>query len=149
MTWYEGDDNGPGQLVVSPTDPGQRPAGGLSQTVLRGINFNDAVKTIRKADEFAGKLPKINWDTIGSELADMSANGITDEYLAWLSLVYSASARSTPKPVQYLGELTGKSPATIKSHLFQATRKNFLERSPGRPGGRVTLEAVGFLKAET
>ncbi|WP_421843662.1 hypothetical protein [Mycobacterium sp.] len=144
MTWYEGDRNGPGELVVRATDPDKRPAGGVSQTVLREIDFTKVVDAIRGTQVVAESIPKINWETIGIELADMSASGISDEYLAMLSVAYSASSKR-PKPLEFLGELSGKSPAAIKNHLWQATRKGLLERSPGRAGGSVTLKAIGLL----
>jgi hypothetical protein len=74
----------------------------------------------------------------------MSADGITDEYLAMLSVVYSAAA-SQPKPLEYLAGISGKTPATIKNHLWQATRKGLLERSPGGAGGRITPKATDLL----
>ena len=144
MTWYYDDRHGPGKLVIRPTDPDKRPAGGLSQTVLREVDFAAAVDEMRATEAYAAKIPRINWETIGDELADMSADGITDEYLAMLTLVYCACMQS--KPLEFLAELTGKSPAAIKNHLWQATRKGLLERSPGRAGGRFTMKTVELLK---
>lgn len=143
MAWYEDDRHGPGRLEIRPTDPSRRPAGGLSQTVLRDVDFAAAVDQMRETEAVAAKLPRINWETIGDELADLSEGGITDGYLAMLSLVYCAS--NQPKPLEFLAELTGKSSAAIKSHLWQATRKGFLVRSPGRRGGRFTAKAVDLL----
>ena len=50
------------------------------------------------------------------------------------------------KPLDYLAEVTGKSPAAVKNHLWQASRKGLLERSPGRVGGKITAEATKVLE---
>jgi hypothetical protein len=57
----------------------------------------------------------------------------------------SAVNQGQGKPLDHLAELTGKSPAAIKNHLWQATRKGLLERSPGRVGGKLTTEATKVL----
>lgn len=147
MTWHDEDRNGPSQLVIRPTDPKSPPTAGISQTVLRAIQFpkTDMVSSL---DEYAKRVPKIDWDTIGGTLADMSADGISDEYLAMLTVAYCVTSKA-PKPLETLAEVTGKSPAAIKSHLWQATRKGFLERSPGRAGGRITPEAIDVLSPPT
>jgi hypothetical protein len=54
--------------------------------------------------------------------------------------------RGQDKPLEHLAEVTGKSAAAIKNHLWQATRKGLLERSPGRVGGHLTREATKILE---
>ncbi len=82
-----------------------------------------------------------------SALADHAGGSITPEYLALLSRVYvGAVNRGQDKPLDYLAEVTGNSLAAVKNHLWQATRKGLLERSPGRAGGRVTEKGGDILK---
>jgi hypothetical protein len=144
MDWDDVDRNGPSRLVIYPTDPDNRPSGGLSQTVLREIDIAGAVELARKSAEISSQMPEFDWQKAGPTLARLSAAGISDRYLAVLALVYSASA-NLPKPLQRLANLTGKSQASIKNHLWQATRKGLLERSPGRSGGAVTVKALDLL----
>lgn len=147
MKWYEDDDNGPSELVLQPTPGGKIPAGGISQTVLRDVKITDAIDFMRRIDnEKKGmpELPPVDWGTVGQVLTDLSADGITDPYLATLAWAYSAAA-NRPKPQERLAELTGKSPAAIKSHLWHATRQGMLERIPGRKGGAVTPKAIELL----
>lgn len=147
MKWYEDDDNGPSELVLKPTPGGKIPAGGISQTVLREVNITGAIDVVRRSNqarEATPELPPVDWDTVGQVLNDLSANGITDSYLAALAWAYS-SAANRPKPQERLAELTGKTPAAIKSHLWHATRRDLLERTPGRKGGAVTPKAIELL----
>ena len=146
MSWDDEDRNGPSELKVRLTDPRKRPSGGISQTVLREIDLAGAVSLVRAIPEGDGVPQEIDWEKTGAKLIDLSAGGINDndEYLAALSWAYSSAANS-PKPVEKLAEVTGKSIATIKSHLWHATRNGFLERSPGRAGGAVTVKAVEVL----
>lgn len=144
MTWYEGDDSGPSELVLKPTPGGKTPAGGISQTVLREVNITGAIDLMRRIHEQLPELPPVDWDTVGKVLVDLSADGITDQYLAALAWAYT-SAASGPKPQERLAELTGKSPAAIKSHLWHATRRGLLERMPGRKGGAMTPKAIELL----
>lgn len=149
MTWYGDDQHGPGLVVISATDPENRPAGGLSQTVLREIDFAEAVQDMRTSEAYYAKIPRINWETIGAKLAQLSEAGVKDgHYLAMLSNVYCTLAATDDKPVNKLAELTGKSSAAIKSHLWEATRRGLLIRSPGRRGGRMTAATMELLTGE-
>jgi hypothetical protein len=38
--------------------------------------------------------------------------------------------------------------AAIKNHLWQATRRGLLERSPGRAGGKTTAKAKNLIAPE-
>lgn len=149
MTWREGDHNGPSRLLVEPTDPDRYPAGGISQTVLREIKITDAIETLRKAREVAASdepAPPIDWEATGRRLRELSADGLSDGYLALLSWTYSVTANQ-PKPIERLAELTGKSQAAVKSHLWQATRRDLLYRSPGRAGGAASVKAFRIIEA--
>lgn len=143
MVWDEGDSNGPSRLVVRPTDPAARPDSGISQTVLRAVDIAGAIKLRRAQNEHAPiSGPAFNWETeYGPMLRELAKDGITDPYLAALSLAYSA-AGNQPKPQERLAAVVGKSQSAIKSHLWHATRRGYLERTPGRAGGAVTLAAL-------
>lgn len=143
MTWNDNDRNGPSHLVIRPTDADNIPSGGISQTVLRWVDIAAAVELIR-ASEDRPELPEFDIEAAGPLLEAASVLGITDEYLALLSLFY-CSAAGRPKPLELLAELSGKTPATIKNHLWRATNAGLLERSPGRAGGALTLKAINLL----
>ena len=51
------------------------------------------------------------------------------------------------KSLEHFAEVTGKSAAAIKNHLWQATRRGLLERSPGRAGGRVSAKAAELIES--
>lgn len=150
MAWRDGDHNGPSRLIVEPTSPDNYPAGGISQTVLRGIKFGGVIDAIRKGREAIAEsagdepAPPIDWEATGTRLIELSENGISEPYLAALSWAYSAAANQ-PKPLERLANVTGKSPSAIKSHLWHATRAGLLYRSPGRAGGAVTERALRIL----
>jgi hypothetical protein len=144
MTWDDDDRNGPSRLEIWPTDPKNRPTTGLSQTTLREIDLAGAVKLAREGAKVAEKLPPIDWEKMGRTLVRLSADGISDQYLAVLALAYSSFANH-PKPLKRLAELAGKSESAIKSHLWHATRQGLLERSPGRAGGTATMKAVELI----
>lgn len=151
MTWSELDRNGPSRLEIRATDPDNPPAGGISQTVLRRINIAAAVEDLRESEAGAEGRQVSEADLwtddliiAGSELDELSADGLTDLYLAKLAQLYVRVAVA-PKPLERLAELSGKTPSAIKSHLWHATNRGFLERSPGRAGGKLTEEAWSIL----
>lgn len=143
MTWHDNDRNGPSELAIRPTDAKNAPSGGISQTVLREVDIARAVELVR-ASEARPELPELDWEVVGPLLASASVLGITDGYLALLSLFY-CSAAARPKPLEFLAKLAGKTPAAIKNHLWRATNKGLLERSPGRAGGSLTPKAINLL----
>ncbi len=151
MQWPEGQtQGGPGVLVIRPAAEGTYPAGGISQTLLRDIDFKAALNTLRQ-QQAGGKrwtqMRERNQAKMNALLVSYGSDGaITDEYLALLSRAYVAAvSMGQDKPLDYLAELTGKSFSAIQSHLWKATRKGLLERSPGRVGGKVTGKAANIL----
>jgi hypothetical protein len=68
-------------------------------------------------------------------------SGIFGESIAGNVMLPGENARIAPTT-----EVTGKSTAAIKNHLWQATRKGLLERSPGRAGGQFTPRATEILE---
>ncbi len=151
MEWPKGQtQGGPGMLVIRPADPNNYPTGGISQTLLREVDFKTALDTLRRqlessnrwAQSRAASREKMN----NLLVAHSQEREITDLYLALLSRAYVAACnQGQDKPLDYLAGLTGKSYAAIKNHLWQATRRGLLERSPGRAGGKVTGKAGNLI----
>lgn len=151
MRWPEGKtQGGPAALLIRPSDPDGYPPGGLSQTVLRDVDFKYALERLRgqlASSKRWDRARRQSEEKVVAALVGHAGGSITPDYLALLSRVYvSAVNQGRDKPLDYLAEVTGNSPAAIKNHLWQATRKGLLERSPGRAGGRVTEKAAGILK---
>lgn len=152
MEWPEGHtQGGPGTLVVRPANPESYPPGGLSSTVLRGINFREATAQLRKQltvgehrQKSRNKREAQHLDHIRNELT----KGISTEYLALLSSLYiSRVNRGEPKPVEAIANDLGKGVQTIRGHLWQArTQHHLLKGSAGRKGGELTHEAIAILE---
>src|SRR6476661_2590081 len=112
MEWPEGKtQGGPGVLVVRPADPESYPAGGLSSTVLRAINFREASAKLRKQIAFDERWDeskeKYEADRV-NRVRDELAKGISPEYLALLSSLYiSRVNRGQPMPVDKIAEELG------------------------------------------
>lgn len=152
MQWPDGvTEGGPAVLMIYPSDPEKCPVGGLSQTVLRDVDFKDALNKLRfhlaHSREWSASRERSR-EKLASLLADHAASGsVTPEYLALLARVYvGAVSQGQDKPLAYLQEVTGKSAASIKNHLWRATRDKYLERSPGRAGGTITGKGADVLK---
>lgn len=153
MQWPDGQtQGGPAVLLIRPSDPDGYPAGGLSQTVLRDVDFKAALDKLRTSLTVSSRITQARERTaekmngILREHAELGS--LTDTYLALLSRAYvSAVSRGQERPLDYLSEVTGKSAAAVKNHLWQATRKGLLERSPGRAGGSVTNLAASIIES--
>jgi hypothetical protein len=151
MRWPDGEtQGGPSVLVIRPADPHGCPPGGLSQTVLRDVDFKGALDKLRRHLESSARWKRSrhqSQEKVTALLVAHAGGSISPEYLALLSRVYVGAVNNgRAKPLEYLAEVTANSPAAIKNHLWQATRKGLLERSPGRAGGRITEKAAGILK---
>ncbi|MEC4855584.1 hypothetical protein R2325_07745 [Mycobacteroides chelonae] len=120
--------------------------------MLRDVDFKYALERLRgqlaSSDKW-GRRRQESRDKIYALLANAGASGgISDEYLALLSRAYvGAVNEGQSKPLEFLAGIADKSHAAMKNHLWQATRKGFLERSPGRAGGRVTAKTSEALTA--
>lgn len=153
MHWPEGEtQGGPAVMVIRPADPDGYPAGGISQTLLREVDFKAALDTLRRQLAFSKRWDKArvsSREKLHSRLLDHAeVREVTDTYLALLARAYVAAVSDgQEKPLEYLAELTGKSYATIKNHLWKATRLGLLERSPGRVGGKITPKAARLIEA--
>lgn len=151
MQWPEGvETGGPGALLIEPANPDSYPPGGLSSTVLRDIDFRAALDTLRKQVATSRRRNKArhNYEAGRAErLRAALAEGVTDEYLALLASAYvSTTNRGQEKPLEHLAEMIGKTPSTVKGHLWQARRKEFLVGSAGRAGGKLTPKTTRILE---
>ena len=155
MEWPEGEtQGGPMTLTIRPAIPGNFPAGGVSSTLLRDVDFKAALGILRRQRVRSKQFQKVtaaHEKRMNTLLAAHAADGaITDEYLALLSRVYVAAVSSgQEKPLDYLAELLNKTHAAIQNHLWQATRRGLLERSSGRAGGKLTAKAGKIIRSLT
>lgn len=148
MYWNEDDiQGGPSKLVIRPTDEKDVPPGGISSTVLREIDFRTGAAKARErvaAEDHAfaqDRPPRLPMPILR---ATLEQGGITDAYLVLLAMEYIARVdRGDPKPVDHIAGELGKSPGTIKGHLWQARNRGLLKGgSAGRKGGYVPPEAA-------
>jgi hypothetical protein len=152
MTWPEGQtQGGPRELVVRPADPEACPAGGLSSTVLRRINFRDASARLHRQLAIGQIRQKVRDKYEAKRLErirDELSKGISPEYLALLSSLYvNRVKRGEAKPIEAIAEDLGKGVQTIRGHLWKARNEGLLTgRSPGRKGGELTKNASQILE---
>ena len=151
MEWPDGVENaGPGRLMIEPSEPDTHPVGGLSSTVLRQIDFRQAIEEFRRQLALSQEqatvsenVERMRFRRIREELNE----GVTDHYLAMLSSAYvTAVNRGQAKLNDYLAEMIGKPTNTIRGHLWQARKQGFLTGSPGRKGGRLTPKSTEILE---
>jgi hypothetical protein len=150
MTWT-GDEiqGGPSTLVIRPKDPGNVPAGGLSSTVLREVDFRAAAATMhdlmRESAAFMETVRESQkqWKKTIEFVREALAEGVTDDYLALLAERYVTLVNTgQEKPVDHLAEELGRSLPTVKGHLWQARKRGLLTGgSAGRKGGEISEEA--------
>jgi hypothetical protein len=146
MTWADGaTQTGPATLTIRPKDLENVPAGGLSSTVLRQIDFRAGATMLRELTgvtewikEGQAKGPK-PMDMVREALSE----GISDDYLSLLAIEYVGRVNAgQDKPVDRIAEGLGKSLGTVKGHLWQARKRGLLEGgSAGRKGGQLTERA--------
>jgi hypothetical protein len=151
MAWPEEGDiqGGPVALLIEPSDPRTYPAGGISSTVLRSVDFRAAMDKLRSqlagAERLQNQSDEYDVKRMG-RIRDELSKGISNEYLALLASMYvSLVNRGQEKLVDYLAGELGKSVATVKSHLWQARKRGLLTGSAGRKGGQLTPEASAIL----
>ncbi|MFE0138610.1 hypothetical protein ACFWY6_44805 [Streptomyces sp. NPDC059037] len=151
MEWPEGQtQGGPGVLVVRPADPESYPPGGISSTVLRDIDFRDALRTLRRQVQFSDRWESRQPEYTSKDLRESLAAGVSDKYLSQLASVYiTVVERGQSGPLVHLAEMIGKSASTIKGHLWQARKRGLMEGSPGRAGGLLTEKAKEALKGKS
>ncbi|BCN45263.1 hypothetical protein RE9414_35430 [Prescottella equi] len=153
MEWKDDEyGGGPAGLLIRPVDPESPPTGGISSSVVRGINFRAASaklhsdlaarpKGIVTDVEERGRADRI------SRIREASAGGITPTYLALLSSEYVRRAdRGQAKLVEQLAEELGKPLQTVRGHLWQARKQGLLLGSAGKKGGTLSAEAMTILR---
>lgn len=122
----------------------------MSSTILREIDFRYAAERLRGQLAFHERWNKADerHETKRIErLRAALAEGITEEYLALLASAYVHRVNiGQDKPVQQLADELGKSPTTVKGHLWQARKRGLLTGSSGRKGGQLTPEATAILE---
>ncbi|UEA58376.1 hypothetical protein LK459_17590 [Gordonia otitidis] len=139
---------GPTSVVVRPSEAGKTPAGGVSSTILRQIDFRTAAAQAReissaRADdtEHEDKPPQVAMPLLKSIL---DSGGVTRLYLTLLATEYLARVeRGQPKPVDHIAEELDRSLGTVKNHLWKARHEGILEGgSAGRKGGYVPTDVA-------
>lgn len=127
---------------VSPKDL----AGGISQTVLRQINFKDAFNAMIRQSSGLNKHFVEVVDGFAEELRAMLADGVTDWYLAHLSEAYLLLIRLGEKNVAgRLAVMVDRTPSGVLQHLKRARKADLLTSIPGRAGGELTPRALEIL----
>jgi hypothetical protein len=148
MYWKEDDiQGGPSKIAIRPTDEKNVPVGGISSTVLREIDFRAGAAKAREqvaAEDLTYAQDSPQLPPMALVRATLEAGGITDAYLVLLAIQYIARVdRGEPKPVDHIASELGKSPGTIKGHLWQARNRGLLKGgSAGRKGGYIPPEAA-------
>ncbi|NKS29581.1 hypothetical protein GS534_02995 [Rhodococcus hoagii] len=153
LEWREGEfGGGPAGLLIRPADPEAPPKGGLSSSVVRGVNFRAASAELRNdlAARPKGLLADIEEKGRSARIArlrDASVEGLTTTYLALLASEYVQRVeRGLPKPVERLAEDLGKPLQTVRGHLWQARKQGLLLGSAGKKGGVLSVEAMTILQ---
>ncbi|MDC8980549.1 hypothetical protein [Mycobacterium marinum] len=147
MEWPDGaESGGPVRLVIEAADPSSPPIGGLSSTVLREVDFQEATAKLAAFFQMARDQNRQSDEAMGHRLRSELAGGVTPEYLVQLCADYVRLVeRGRDRPTEYLAELIGKSTSTIKGHLWQAKNKGLFVGSAGRVGGELTAEGQRIL----
>jgi hypothetical protein len=142
MEWPDdAEAGGPTRLEIKPVDPNSPPIGGLSSTVLRAVNFQEAADKLAGFFAMAREQNRQSDDVRGKELRKALDAGVSDEYLVELCAFYIRLVeRGREHPSEYLSELIGKSASTIKGHLWQAKKRDLFVGSSSRVGGNFTPE---------
>lgn len=152
MEWPEGvTDGGPARLIIEPVD--KMPVGGLSSTVLRRIDFRDAVERhrLQLAQSRQTGDKSIFEQLRETERAELrralTEDGVSDYYLAFLSWQYVQAAGTGQSNINdFLAEMVGKPVGTVRGHLIRARQKGLLTGSHGRKGGELTDAAEDLLE---
>lgn len=145
MEWAEdADQGGPVRLIIEPAENAQplEYAGGISSTVLRQIDFQEAI------DQWRRETPGTVLDEhFTAKLRELLAEGVSDTYLAYLTHVYVGMVRAGEKRITaQLADAVGKRPDTVKAHLKTARKRELLTVVPGKAGGHPTDRALELMR---
>jgi hypothetical protein len=152
MRWpSSGIQGGPCEVIVRPTNPEEQPGGGISSTVLRQINIQEAADALRTAlavDDHRRENRESREKERAARLKEiLEREGISDSYLALLSSAYVRAVNDGQKNIQsHLGNFIAKGSSTVKGHLWQARKRGLLTESTGRAGGQLTDKASEILR---
>ncbi|MET9213635.1 MULTISPECIES: hypothetical protein [unclassified Nocardia] len=156
MTWRDDAMGGPTGIEIRPAsdEPNSAVQHGLSQTVLRQINFRDAM-IYRSRSEKAEPSNSESWHMpmykdrarrLAEDLRRLREDGVTDLYLAALSRMYLELVRQGVRDVSgALAEYTGLTQGGVLQQLKIARKRELLTSMPGRAGGELTPKAVELL----
>ncbi|MEV0414616.1 hypothetical protein AB0I68_28360 [Streptomyces sp. NPDC050448] len=142
---------GPQRMTVEPVDNAEprEVVRGISTTVLRRLDIAAAFNLAKRAPEAQRTLEELSRlvESTGEAAGRLLASeGVSERYLATLTLAYSSMAESgAPAPVPWLARLIERRPETIKDHLKKARRDGFLGTLAGKAGGEVTEKAKAVL----
>ncbi|MGY0234975.1 hypothetical protein [Longispora urticae] len=128
-------------LTIQPADANAPLARGITTGVLRDIPLTEIAQAARKALDDAhgiGQNTEALIDTVRQ--ADSVASGLTPEYLSALSWAYVQLAGvPNARPIQILADGLGKNPGTLKNHIREARKRDYLTSpSTGYAGGELT-----------
>ncbi|GEM31170.1 hypothetical protein NN3_21770 [Nocardia neocaledoniensis NBRC 108232] len=150
FTWPKGaTQGGPTRLEIVPGERAttQDLAGGISQTVLRQINFRHAFMVLQlDMSDLQPTSLQDELDTRARSLRRMLADGVTDVYLATLSETYLLLIQTGEKNVAgKLAEMVDRTPSGVLQQLKRARKAELLTSIPGRAGGQLTPKAEEIL----
>lgn len=150
MEWPDGvEDGGPGRMVIEPVGS-THPVGGLSSTVLRQINFKEAIEEFRNqlaVSEKRSQEREVHDEWRAERVRAALTKGVTDDYLVLLALQYvRAVQRGQANVNDYLAAQLGKPVSTIRGHLGRARRQGYLSGSPGHKGGELSDDARAIIR---
>lgn len=139
---------GPQRLLVEPLDPANPPEGGISQTLLRELNFQSTLATLRGVHAMAehGGAWQAKAD---AKLREVSAEGLSDRFLSLFAWHYVSRVDSGESGVPAaIADVLGKSVPTVKAYVGHARRRGLLTGKSSRAGGELTDKAEQILDAE-
>ena len=116
---------------------------GITSGLVRRIDFAEAERERQAVED--GKVESFVLD---EKAAKQTFEGLRmgDEYLANLAFYYVALVSAGERSVTAkLGELTGKSAATMTDHLKKCRKAGMLTATPGKAGGKLTEKAKALL----
>jgi len=149
LEWEHGaTQGGPISMEITPAADAtpEELAHGLSQTVLRQVDFKAAFNQMVRQNTQVSEPLRPVIDGMGEELREMLKDGVTDKYLALLADAYLMLVHFGVHNVA--GELAGlvdRTPSGVLQQLKRARKAGLLTSIPGRAGGHLTPRAEELL----
>lgn len=120
------------------------------------LDFEELLYAARQIQEFARReyrLPMMSRSRTTSNAVDAvvaahnKGPGVTDEYLARLSVAYEELAPQGRGVSTALADALGSKVPTVKGHLMRARREGFLTQAiEGKEGGEATPKALALVR---